>query len=84
MASKEMLHDELNDEQLIPDEDLNNTEVPKESIPANAFRERLNEDPANNFYEEDFAASIDSAENPHLSDQLDDEELRKEAEADYR
>ncbi|MBW4061391.1 hypothetical protein HJC99_02365 [Candidatus Saccharibacteria bacterium] len=80
MEQDDMLHTDLDDEQLIPDaaDEATPTEAPK-----NAFRERLDE-PEADLYEEDFAATIDSAANPHLVDQLDDENLQREAEADYR
>lgn len=64
------------DEQLVPDEDFDTTDVPK-----NAFRERLNE--SSDFYDHDFSRSLDPEENEHIGDQLNDENLRREAEADY-
>jgi hypothetical protein len=78
----EQLHSNLNDqpeddEQLVPDEDFDSADAPK-----NAFRERLSE--SSDFYDHDFSRSLDPDENEHIGDQLGDENLRREAEADYK
>jgi hypothetical protein len=64
------------DEQLVPDE------ATEDEAPANAFRERIGQE--NNHYDDDFTRSLDADENPYIGDQLDDENLQREAENEYR
>jgi hypothetical protein len=73
------MHDDLPQE---PIESLDETtEAMPPEAPPNAFRERL-DDPSQ-FTDDDFTRSINLDENPHIAEQLEDDDLAKEAEADY-
>ncbi len=68
-------------------------EYEQEMYDAETFRERLHNpseeddgiltEPMSDSLEDDFGESINADSNPHLTDQLDDKDLRSEAEADY-